>query len=127
MLVPLENDLKSWTTLGSDGRTIKGGKIELFLKRQMFVSEIGEITGIAFLIFLAVSSIFVSFIQPTNLSFFNFSRTVRNFLSHHSGSFRLTIKLFLQHIRRKAVLNVQFFINKLKKFQIQSNKLRRKV
>lgn len=74
--VPLEEDLKDWTTLGNNGRTIKDSKVEMFLRRRMFVSDIGDITGVAFLIFLAVRSctyictyIYVYSIRTTQICF----------------------------------------------------------
>jgi hypothetical protein len=53
--VPLKDDLKNWTLLGTNPDKIDPKNIEVFLKRQILVSKVGNITGIAFLVFLAVT------------------------------------------------------------------------
>ena len=53
-LVPLEADLENWT-LESDLDTFEGGTGEIFIRRGSFMSEVGDITGVTFLVYLAVS------------------------------------------------------------------------
>ncbi|KAL7041862.1 hypothetical protein ACKWTF_000928 [Chironomus riparius] len=50
--IPLEDDLKNWTVFGSQPDKYPPSNIYIFLKRRMFVSKVGTITGISFLIFL---------------------------------------------------------------------------
>lgn len=55
LLVPLQKDLLDWTLPTADDKNFELGKGEIFIRRGTFFSEAGEITGIAFLLFLAVS------------------------------------------------------------------------
>jgi hypothetical protein len=47
--------LKNWTIAAADEETFDNGKGEIFIRRGTFFSDVGEITGIAFLVFLGVS------------------------------------------------------------------------
>lgn len=53
-LVPLEEDLDNWT-VESDLDTFEGGTGEILIRRGAFMSEVGDITGVTFLVYLAVS------------------------------------------------------------------------
>jgi hypothetical protein len=55
-LVPLIEDLKDWTTLGKETFKLSPGNIDVFIKRRVLVSTIGDITGIMFLIFARASN-----------------------------------------------------------------------
>lgn len=52
--VPSVEDLKLWTNFSNENIR-EGEKIDIFMKRRIFISEVGDITGIAFLAYRAVS------------------------------------------------------------------------
>ncbi|KAG5684087.1 hypothetical protein PVAND_013336 [Polypedilum vanderplanki] len=49
--IPLIEDLKDWTTLGKSDEKLNPDSIQVLMKRRIFVSSVGDITGIMFLIF----------------------------------------------------------------------------
>lgn len=58
--VPLEEDLENWTTIGSTNEAYNPNNIDIFIRRGIFQSHVGDITGIAILLFSLVSLIDVS-------------------------------------------------------------------
>jgi hypothetical protein len=47
--------VENWTLAATDTESFDEGKGEIMIRKGIFMSDVGEITGIAFLVFLAVS------------------------------------------------------------------------
>lgn len=52
--VPLAKDLKDWTDFGIVDESSSDRTVDIYMRRGIFVSEVGDITGIAFLVFRGV-------------------------------------------------------------------------
>ncbi|CRK94349.1 CLUMA_CG007863, isoform A [Clunio marinus] len=49
--IPLKSDLKAWSTLGNTLHIFESGKFDIFIRRGVLHSDVGDIIGIAFMIF----------------------------------------------------------------------------
>lgn len=111
--VPLEKDLKAWTTFNE--QTFDQERFEIFIRRGIFRSEIGDVTGIAFLIYLAV---ILSSVEIIIILINDRSRVVPTHLSQETVSFqRQTLRCF-QLTEMKTASSASRCISKRRFYQI---------
>lgn len=66
LVVPLEKDVDHWTTF--EVQSFEQGRVEILIRRGIFLSEVGDVTGIAFLLYLAVRLMITIFDPVSNSS-----------------------------------------------------------